>query len=578
MLETLWSWVLFTVVTYLVGLASVRLFCIATKRVPTSASFINWPLLQLIGLSSLIIILQILSIAYAIDWKVQTGLLIAGLFYILCDLRFIGSQLQVSWKAFVQAPAWIRLVLATLFLVVAFQSSIGPDHPDAGVYHVQAIRWIQTYSVIPGLGNLHGRFAFNPSWFLPNALVTFYDEFGQDTSIHSLNGWLLVMVIWYFVSLAQKAWRTQIVSAVTVGATLLLLILPWINVFHTYELSSPSLELPSMLFLFIIALLWLQRPNSSQPEYSLWAVVITLFLAVAMTLKVLLFPVALLLPVIWYSLFRLQKQWSVGLSTISIVGLTLIPWIIRNVIISGYLLYPFGTINLFNLDWRIPADTVTWMQDLIRGWAIEPGPDAIAVASRPFIDWFPTWFSHFQQNPLIRHVFGPLWLIGVASLLWLRRRLRSYWMLAWVLPGVSIVGLAIWFFGAPDFSRFALGYTTLFTLVLCIPVVLHLWQRHGQKRWWQALVVGSLVMVMFYTIKTKVRYEVINVTTLTQITPYPASTPLYDESRGFPLWISDFCWNTQLPCTAQPDISHLQMRGDTLADGFRDDRLAPVNE
>ena len=44
-------------------------------------------------------------------------------------------------------------------------------HVDTGLYHAQAIRWIEEYGVVCGLGNLHSRFAYNSAAFALCALT-----------------------------------------------------------------------------------------------------------------------------------------------------------------------------------------------------------------------------------------------------------------------------------------------------------------------------------------------------------------------------------------------------------------------
>ena len=46
-------------------------------------------------------------------------------------------------------------------------------HYDTGLYHAQAIRWIEEYGVVPGLANLHSRFGYNSASF---ALSAFFSE------------------------------------------------------------------------------------------------------------------------------------------------------------------------------------------------------------------------------------------------------------------------------------------------------------------------------------------------------------------------------------------------------------------
>ena len=68
--------------------------------------------------------------------------------------------------------------------------------------------WIETYKIIPGLANIHGRFGFNSSFFTSNAAFSFTEISGQ--AIYSVNiifiemfyGWLLNRVFtiknyWY---------------------------------------------------------------------------------------------------------------------------------------------------------------------------------------------------------------------------------------------------------------------------------------------------------------------------------------------------------------------------------------------
>ena len=79
----------------------------------------------------------------------------------------------------------LRLVIWTLFVVVilvvscwiASRSMLHPKNWDSGLYHFNKIRWINSYPVVPGLGNLHGRLAFNQSFFAYVAVLNFYPFF-----------------------------------------------------------------------------------------------------------------------------------------------------------------------------------------------------------------------------------------------------------------------------------------------------------------------------------------------------------------------------------------------------------------
>ncbi|MCW8140390.1 MAG: hypothetical protein KIT58_15940, partial [Planctomycetota bacterium] len=58
-----------------------------------------------------------------------------------------------------------------LALVLALRALSVAAIYDTGLYHLSSVRWLMEAPIVPGLGNLHGRLAFNNSSFLWNALV-----------------------------------------------------------------------------------------------------------------------------------------------------------------------------------------------------------------------------------------------------------------------------------------------------------------------------------------------------------------------------------------------------------------------
>src|SRR5581483_109340 len=83
------------------------------------------------------------------------------------------------------SPAWAcgtALAAAAGVAVVTANVAIGPNRVwDTGLYHLQVLRWYREYAIVPGLGNLHARLAFDNSTFLYAALL--------DVGV--LHGWRL---------------------------------------------------------------------------------------------------------------------------------------------------------------------------------------------------------------------------------------------------------------------------------------------------------------------------------------------------------------------------------------------------
>ena len=76
-------------------------------------------------------------------------------------------------------------------------TNVVPQHYDTYLYHAQAIHWIEEYAVVPGLGNLHFRLAYNSAFMTLQALFSFAWLNGQ--SMHIVNGFIVLSMMIYGV-------------------------------------------------------------------------------------------------------------------------------------------------------------------------------------------------------------------------------------------------------------------------------------------------------------------------------------------------------------------------------------------
>ncbi|MEX2611286.1 MAG: hypothetical protein WEA24_15290 [Gemmatimonadota bacterium] len=87
------------------------------------------------------------------------------------------------------------LLLLPAVLVLANRALGEATVYDSGLYHFANVRWATEHALVPGLGNLHARLAFNQSYFL---LVA-----GLDHPLPGLDGHRLVNGILYVALLAE---------------------------------------------------------------------------------------------------------------------------------------------------------------------------------------------------------------------------------------------------------------------------------------------------------------------------------------------------------------------------------------
>src|SRR5665647_90958 len=145
-----------------------------------------------IGFLALSLVTGILSIFIPIGDRVLIIISIIVLLLLVINFREIVLNLKESGKAVsgLEKPNLILLVFFILFVLMAVVQNI--TWLDTQAYHVQNIQWIKKYPVVPGLGNLHDRFAFNSMFFVISALFTFHIK---DILVFPLNGICYVVLI-----------------------------------------------------------------------------------------------------------------------------------------------------------------------------------------------------------------------------------------------------------------------------------------------------------------------------------------------------------------------------------------------
>jgi len=70
------------------------------------------------------------------------------------------------------------------------------------------------------------------------------------------------------------------------------------------------------------------------------------------------------------------------------------PFVIRNAIITGYLLYPVAAIDLLDVDWKLPKSAIVSENTIIRLYARSNGSNyKYEYWTRSFIEWFKIWIQ-----------------------------------------------------------------------------------------------------------------------------------------------------------------------------------------
>lgn len=327
----------------------------------------------------------------------------------------------------------VLIILFLLFSLYFFTWQ--QDVYDSAFYHFQNIRWNEEYAVVPGVANLDDRFGFNSNYFLLSAIFSFRFLLGE--AIYPLQP-LVVTVVGCWVLYELFISKYEVKRVIILLSYILLF---WVSI---YFLGNTSTDiLPNFIVFYIIARIVLY-PKLLKTN-CLIGIVLPVFL---LTCKLSFFPLGLVSIYLLYNLFR-EKKYKV-ISFVVIAGLfILIPWLIRNVVISGYLIYPFYQIDLFSFDWKVPREVAIREKDYI----FDIGYYFFRIALR-----YP---GESTRDPLFVNILTDIiYLLTLCSFIFashlMLKKGKEIKKQIYLLYIVFFASVAVWVFGGPDI-RFVPG-------------------------------------------------------------------------------------------------------------------------
>jgi hypothetical protein len=547
------------VLTYLYGSAAV--VSLDTLLAPENRQPQPLSLVSITGLIVIAVLTGYLSLCMPIG--MAANLIVSLLGIVLFVLARKGT-LHLAREHLNAARMANTLTVALLLVLCVFALNEALDRPkigDAGLYHLQTMKWIAQYGVVPGLGNLHGMFGLNSMWYPLSAL--FGLTFLGIPSLHVVNGILFLLVAGFFLGgvtdiLRGSRSRASIIKTASV---------PFVLFAYAAHIGSLSTDLPVAVLVWVAFILSLEQLGAERVFRSrtIGAILVAL-ITYTLTVKLAAAPLALLYLYLLYLHIR-AKHWPDVWVQLGIGMVILTPWVARNVILSGYLVYPFPYIDIWNVDWKIPYQHVIDETLANHGWARLPGSHSLESLHMPLWEWVPQWFrlEHtYKLTIAVAFLITPGYLAAIA----LRaRRQGEVQRVDDILYLIACAGMAYWFINAPD-PRFGFGFVFPALIIPATPLVQQTLARF--RRLSRASMVAILVLYVGY--KTYISLHVLpkSMAILRSPVPYPIE-PLWIEHIDEVVFYgaqTGYCWDAPLPCTPilKPQI---RPRGKSLASGFR---------
>jgi hypothetical protein len=430
-----------------------------------------------------------------------------------------------------------------------------PWHYDTGLYHAQAIRWIEEYGVVKGLGNLQMRLAYNSAFMSLQALFSLVWLVGQ--SLHTLNGFFCFAGLTYaFMTLKKNGEPLRWNTANLLRAAMVIYI-----VMERDNISSCGTDILSMLLLFYISIKWCEAQESDNLTLQCFCCVaavyaVTVKLSAAVLVLLAIYPAVLLLK---------RKEYGKILGNLSAGILIALPFLIRNVIISGYLIYPYAELDLFSVDWKM--DEAVLQMDRQDITMFGRGITNAAEYGQTLSQWIPHWFWAKSLREKLIIVLGTLAAVTVCCFLVQALRRRRYDKA--VFMAVSLGGLLFWFASAP-----LMRYGQVYFMIL-IAVALGEWKWLPKEKCLGVLMPVLLFLFgVLYLEKIGALTEYETTDWVSQPTYLAWQASQYDVDGEY-IWLPDD--GDQVGYLAFPNTSStkqlkcLRLRGTSLKEGFYHD-------
>jgi hypothetical protein len=167
-----------------------------------------------------------------------------------------------------------------------------------------------------------------------------------------------------------------------------------------------------------------------------------------------------------------DKKTLVWMATV--VGLVLVPWMIRGVILSGYIAFPIP-LGSFPVEWRMARGDVIDVANDTRNFARQPGYDSHLMSNW---NWLVPWLHRASTEYIDLMVPILLTVVGGLTGFYHRRRNPKGTQVPWLFLLPTIASILWWFMAAPNL-RFA---GSLFWILAAGTVTLAVQESGGSAR------------------------------------------------------------------------------------------------
>lgn len=553
MLITIIAWIYITFLSYNWGRIFFRL---VVNSAPPNLYSIHPSIVCFTGLA------LIAAVAGLLSFFVPLGV---GAVQLAFVFPAIVSLRQPFFKVQRERNRWatINVLLFTCCVIlVLVMSTYTISHPDSLGYHVQIIKWIEEYAIVPGLANLNARLGFQSDWFLLCSLFNF--KFTGAGSYVYLNSLVTLWTLFFVISKINYSFTNQKIKECWLWVGFIFLTL---GSYTQIPLTATSASPDYIAALYTWLTLYLLHNSKDNGEsYSLAMIVVFSFFAFCVKLSTAPIAIAGAYALMQLMLKRRTKVfiWSVALTSIMVLC-----FLIRNAVTSGYILYPSTFPDIVNADWKVPENKAQRERAYVTAFArAESGASNEDIAftnNMQLKEWLPIWWSkRAPVDKVILILAGLSGILLIASL----KKLQEKQPQTLVCIFTAVTGVVFWFIMGPD-PRFGFGFIIgLIALTLNIAISKRIFEMMNYKLIFFTIAALNMLLAVYITHRFNQYFSYNQLVHAAGVKLEPGSSINCENTLFYMAAPFKGCGANPIPCI-QDSCKYFLLRGNSITDGFK---------
>jgi len=335
-----------------------------------------------------LIISTFYAVFFPIDYYFFLINLIVSTLIITFHFSILKKIIRNTTNSFSKFSISSKFLFLFIIIISLIHSSSLPFLTDNESYYIQTIKWLNNYGLVKGLANLHLFLGQSSGWHI---LQSGFNFSFITSNLNDLNGFLIIITSYFCL----EKWETykMIRNKNDLFISLIIISLVFLFLF----IASPSPDLSTIIIVPIIIYLFVE---SFQNKNSNHINLITVLTLLVILIKVTVSPILILLLIVLVKTNDF-KNWKFPI-VLSFIALS--SFIIKNIVITGYPLYPLAIGNeLINVDWKLNYNLqlVSYQWGSIDAWQISNWEE---FSSLSFINKFWIWLNLPKLDGLLNKI------------------------------------------------------------------------------------------------------------------------------------------------------------------------------